>query len=100
MAGLAPKPPMAGEAGPQAGTRIAVVQVFDKPSLSEADQRAFFMAMLAATRTAQALQPEAEAPREDAEPGIEHARIFLLPVLTRSLRSHRVLNPQPPEDKG
>jgi hypothetical protein len=34
------------------------VQVFDKPSLSEAEQHAFFLAMLAATRTAQARQPE------------------------------------------
>jgi GT2 family glycosyltransferase len=34
------------------------MQVFDKPSLSEAEQHAFFVAMLAATRTAQARQPE------------------------------------------
>lgn len=34
------------------------MQAIDKPSLSEAEQHAFFMAMLAATRTAQARQPE------------------------------------------
>src|SRR6516164_6069704 len=34
------------------------MQVSDKPSLSEGEQHAFFMAMLAATRTAQARQPE------------------------------------------
>jgi hypothetical protein len=34
------------------------VQVFDKPALTEAEQHAFFMTMLAATRTAQARQPE------------------------------------------
>ena len=49
---------MADEAGPPAGARIAAVQVVDKPSLSEAEQHAFFVAMLAATRTAQARQPE------------------------------------------
>jgi hypothetical protein len=49
---------MANEAGPQAGARIAAVQVVDKPSLSEAEQHTFFVAMLAATRTAQARQPE------------------------------------------
>jgi hypothetical protein len=34
------------------------VEVIDKPALSEAEQQAFFAAMLAATRTAQARQPE------------------------------------------
>jgi len=34
------------------------MQVFDKPSLGETEQRAFFMAMLAVTRTAQARQPD------------------------------------------
>jgi Glycosyl transferase family 2 len=34
------------------------VQVFDKPSLSETEQQKFFLAMLAATRAAQARQPE------------------------------------------
>ena len=34
------------------------MEVIDKPALSEAEQQAFFVAMLAATRTAQARQPE------------------------------------------
>ena len=34
------------------------MQVVDKPPLSEAEQHAFFNAMLAATRAAQARQPE------------------------------------------
>lgn len=34
------------------------VEVIDKPALSEAEQQAFFAAMLAATRVAQARQPE------------------------------------------
>jgi hypothetical protein len=48
---------MADETGPHAGARIAPVQVSDKPSLSEGEQHAFFMAMLGATRTAQARRP-------------------------------------------
>ena len=34
------------------------MEVIDKPALSEAEQQAFFAAMLAATRAAQARQPE------------------------------------------
>ena len=49
---------MADKAGPQAGPRVVAVQVFDKPALTEAEQHAFFMAMLTATRTAQARQPD------------------------------------------
>lgn len=48
---------MADQAGPQAGHRVIAVQVFDKPALTETEQHAFFKAMLAATRTAQARQP-------------------------------------------
>jgi len=34
------------------------VEAIDRPALSEAEQQAFFVAMLAATRAAQALEPE------------------------------------------
>jgi len=49
---------LAGDAAPEAGGWIAAVQAIDKPSLSEAEQYAFFAAMLAATRSAQARQTE------------------------------------------
>ena len=34
------------------------MEAIDRPALSEAEQQAFFVAMLAATRAAQALEPE------------------------------------------